>query len=245
MTGAGWVFPETIEAILFDKDGTLVDFEKTWAGVNRMAAAIGAAGDSELERRLLAACGIDPVTGMTVADSLFAAATAREIAARMVAEGSPLGHDALTNALDDCFHAGADKAVPLADLPGLFSALRGFGIRLGVASSDNERSVRRTVDMLGIGRHADFVSGYDSGYGAKPGPGMVLAFCDAVGCQPANVAVVGDSRHDLEMGRGAGAGAVVGVLSGAGTRETLSPLADALIENVAVLPDIFTPRRRL
>jgi len=69
----------------------------------------------------------------------------------------------------------------------------------------------------------------------------VLAFCDAVGISPAGTAVIGDSRHDLEMGRAAGAGSVIGVLSGAGTVETLSPLADAVIESVAVLPGCFRP----
>ncbi len=230
---------DTIKAILFDKDGTLIDFEKSWARINREAAAIGASGDPVLEKRILAACGVDPVTKLTVADSLFASGTAHEIAARMVAEGSPMTHEALTRALDDRFAAGADAAVPLADLPRLFSELKDMGLQLGIASSDSERAIARTAETLGIGGFTDFVAGWDSGHGPKPGPGMVRAFCAAVGCAPADIAVVGDSRHDMEMGRAAGAGTVVGVLSGAGTRDTLSPLADAIIDNVAILPACF------
>ncbi len=42
---------------------------------------------------------------------------------------------------------------------------------------------------------------------------------------------------DLEMGRAAGVGLVVGVLSGVSPREMLSPHADVLLESVAELVD--------
>ena len=68
------------DGILFDKDGTLVDFDKTWAAVNRRAALIAADGDPRLADILLRECGMDPETGKTRADSMFAAANANEIA---------------------------------------------------------------------------------------------------------------------------------------------------------------------
>ena len=43
---------------------------------------------------------------------------------------------------------------------------------------------------------------------------------------PAAVAVVGDSFHDLEMGRRAGAGLRIGVLSGASGHADLAPAAE-------------------
>ena len=44
---------------------------------------------------------------------------------------------------------------------------------------------------------------------------MVLGFCEAVEVAPGEVAVVGDAVHDLAMGRAAGVGLTVGVLSAA------------------------------
>lgn len=229
----------TTKAILFDKDGTLIDFEKTWSQINRKAAALAAEGDSRLEERILEACGVDPATGRTLPDTLFAAGNAQEIAARMIEEGSHLEKDALAGKLDALFATGSRAAVPIVDLPALFSKLKARGLLLGIASSDSERAVRLTADALGIGEYVDFVAGWDSGYGPKPQPGMVRGFCEAGGIGPAAAAVVGDSRHDLEMGRAAGAGCVIGVLSGTGTAGTLSPLADAVIESVDVLPGLF------
>ena len=55
---------------------------------------------------------------------------------------------------------------------------------------------------------------------------MALAFCEAVGLEPGEIAVVGDAVHDLAMGRAARRRPTVGVLSGTGTAAQLEPLAD-------------------
>ena len=62
---------------------------------------------------------------------------------------------------------------------------------------------------------------------------MVLRLCALLGVAPARTAVVGDSPADLRMGRGAGAGLAVGVLTGVGAGgPTSEPLADAVIASV-------------
>src|SRR5690606_4242416 len=43
----------TISGILFDKDGTLLDYAKSWVPVNYELARIAAAGDEALARKLL------------------------------------------------------------------------------------------------------------------------------------------------------------------------------------------------
>ena len=47
--------------------------------------------------------------------------------------------------------------------------------------------------------------------------------------------MIGDTPADLAMGRAAGAGRVVGVLSGVGSREELAPFADAVLGSVREL----------
>ena len=56
---------------------------------------------------------------------------------------------------------------------------------------------------------------------------------------PGEVLVVGDTLHDLHMGRAAGAGVVVGVLSGTGTRELLAPHCDYVIDDVLALESVL------
>ena len=71
----------------------------------------------------------------------------------------------------------------------------------------------------------DFLAGYDSGHGVKPEAGMVLAFCQQTGLSCEEVVVVGDNRHDIEMGRNAQAGLCVGVLTGTSERSDLETIA--------------------
>ncbi|MEV4608217.1 HAD family hydrolase [Neorhizobium sp. LMR1-1-1.1] len=234
--------PPAIAGILFDKDGTLIRYDESWGPVNREAARIAAAGNAALEPVLLIAGGMDPDTGKTRADSLLAAGNSAEIAEGFVAAGSPLDVDDLTRELDALFLRAAEFSVPVADLPSVFSDLKARGLKLGIASSDNEKAIRRMAESFGISGHVDFIAGYDSGFGTKPQPGMMLAFCKAVGLQPAEVAMVGDNNHDMHMGRAAGAGLNLAVLTGTGTRQTLSALADHCLDDITALPDvIFAP----
>ncbi|MFB2602807.1 HAD family hydrolase, partial [Rhizobium phaseoli] len=176
--------PARIKGILFDKDGTLLDYDESWLPVNRELARIAAEGDPLLADRLLLACGMDPVTGHIVPDSLLAAGNTRQIAEGLVAAGSMVAVGELTIRLDDLFSGAAEFSVPVTDLSGFFARLHRRGFKLGVASSDNERSIRQTAERFGFARYVDYIAGYDSGFGVKPEPGMVLGFCAATGLLP-------------------------------------------------------------
>ena len=67
---------------------------------------------------------------------------------------------------------------------------------------------------------------------------MVLAFARHLGVAPAQIAMVGDSLHDLDAARAAGALAVA-VLSGPADRDALAPHADYVVEDIAALPGLF------
>jgi phosphoglycolate phosphatase len=228
-----------IVGILFDKDGTLLRYEESWGPVNREAARIAAAGDEMLEPQLLFSGGMDPVTGHTRADSLLAAGNAAEIAAGFVSAGSPVAVDELTRELDALFVRAADYAVPVTDLAVLFRRLKARGFRLGIASSDNEQSIRQTALRFGFLDDVDFIAGYDSGFGVKPQAGMLNGFCEAVGLHPSQVAMVGDNNHDMHMGANAGAGLKVAVLTGTGSRETLIAAADIVIDDITGLEHLL------
>jgi len=229
-----------IAGILFDKDGTLLDFDASWGPVNRDVALMAADGDQALADHLLLACGMDPVSGEIVPDSLFAAGNTIEIAEGMINAGSPFMVEALVPKIDDCFARAAELSVPVTDLEPLFARLHGKGLRLGIASSDNERSIRVAAERFGILPYIDFIAGYDSGHGSKPEAGMVLGFCAATGLAPSEVAVVGDNNHDLHMGSNAGAGLKIGVLSGTGSRETLTPHSDMVLSNITELEAVLS-----
>jgi phosphoglycolate phosphatase len=132
------------------------------------------------------------------------------------------------------------EAVPLAPM---LDGLRGMGLALGVATNDAEAPARAHLAAAGVAGRFDFIAGSDSGHGAKPAPGQLLAFADAAGLAPASVLMIGDSRHDLTAGRAAGMG-TVGVLTGPATARDLADLADAVLPDIGHLGAYLTARMR-
>lgn len=223
-----------IKAILFDKDGTLIDFRATWLPVYE--AIVGELFGEEQIDRLLTAGGYDRRAGTIGANSPLAAGTNHGIASLWAGLVGRTDVDRLAAQLNAGFMRHAqDCLVPVTDLPGLFGRLRQRGFRIGVATNDSEFALLEQLERLAIADYLDFRCGYDSGHGGKPGPGMVQAFARVVGLPASAIAVVGDSPHDLEMARSAGAGLAVGVLTGASPRDVLAPHSDHVLASIAEL----------
>lgn len=222
-----------IDGLLFDKDGTLFDFRASW-GRWAQSFLTRIADDAAHARRLGRAIGYDLDSGNFAPDSPVIAATAADIAAALVGELPGRTVADLTEWIDaSAGQAPMCEAVPLRPL---LAALRGQGLRLGVATNDSEAPARQHLANHGITDCFDFISGYDSGHGAKPGPGMCLAFARQLGLEPARVAMVGDSRHDLEAGRAAGM-RTIAVLTGIARRDELEPHADVVLADIGAIPD--------
>jgi phosphoglycolate phosphatase len=229
-----------IRGVLFDKDGTLFDYNMTWVPIILEAARLTASGDDDLAGRLMAAGGYDAASGKVKAGSIIAAGDTPDLVEIWLAHVEGWRADDLLAKLDALFTArAADASVPVTDLPGLFGVLRTRGYSLGIATNDGKASALATIDRFGLADHLEFHCGYDSGYGSKPAPGMVHAFCEAVGLAPAHVAVVGDNKHDFDMASAAGVGLKVGVLTGTSAAEDLAPHTDVVIDSVEELPALL------
>lgn len=227
-----------IKGILFDKDGTLVDFNATWFAIGEMMALEAAHGDRARARELLAEAGYDFDAGSFKPDCVFAAGTNADIVALWYAHADKALRDAMVARFDTVTaEAGAARAVPVPGSREAVTRLHGAGYRLGVATNDSTGGAEKTLLTLGIAQMFEATYGYDAVANPKPAPDTIIAFCDLTGLKPSEIAVVGDNRHDLEMARAAGAGLAVAVLSGTGTRETLAPMADAVLPSVVQLED--------
>ena len=226
-----------IRAVLFDKDGTLFRFEETWA-VFCVRVLDSLAGDSlSLRRRLARVCGFDEENRRFVPGSLVVAGALDELCATWAnclygVEGADIWR-VCAGALEGL------PLVPVCDLPVLFRALQGAGVRLGVATNDTQDSAVTQLEQAGVRDFFDFVCGCDSGFGAKPDPGMVRAFCARVDATPDEVLVVGDSQHDMICAQRAGVGGRVAVLTGPADHDDLCGCADIVLESIAGLPDFL------
>jgi phosphoglycolate phosphatase len=125
---------------------------------------------------------------------------------------------------------------PVCAFEPVLGGLMSSGHVLGVVTNDYEHSARDQLAAANATSYFSFVAGFDSGYGAKPEPGMIHAFCEAHGVAPDATAMVGDSTHDLMAGRAAGVGLNVAVLTGPATHADLSPFADVVLDDISDLP---------
>ncbi|MBW7920899.1 MAG: HAD family hydrolase [Rubellimicrobium sp.] len=228
-----------IRGIVFDKDGTLFDFQATWAAWCRGVLDAESRGDAALAARMADALGFDLAAGLFRPDSMVIGHTSGEVAAELLHFLPGEDHATLLARLDA--HAAQAPQQPMPGLAGVLGTLRARGLRLGVATNDSEAPARAHLREAGVEADFDFIAGFDSGHGGKPGPGQLLAFADATGLDPAACAMVGDSLHDLRAGRAAGM-LTIGVLSGLAAREVLAPMADAVLGSIADLPGWFASR---
>lgn len=223
-----------IDALLFDKDGTLFDFAATWGAFGREVLLRLSDGDRARASRLGHAIGFDLQTETYTADSIVIAGTVDEIVDVLALHLPEWSRPNLIQFLNaESARAPQIEAVALA---ALLRDLKQMGKKLGVATNDGEVPARQHLKSAGVADMFDFIAGYDSGHGYKPGPGQLLAFADRVGIAPKRIAMVGDSLHDLQAGRAAGM-TTVGVLTGLATARDLEPLADVVLPDIGHIPD--------
>ena len=226
-----------IRAILFDKDGTLVDFQRTWGPATHTVLTQLSHGDGVVFDRLCAASLYDAAGRRLLPGSPVVIETTYGYG-KLWAEalGVPLTREFVDGIDRMYFRATLDHLTPMGDVRGLLSDLAARGLRLGLMTNDAAANTRAQLRQLGLDRLLEFVAAYDSGYGHKPDPDPVLAFAAFAKVDPAEIAVVGDTEHDLVAARAAGAVAV-GVLSGPIPRARLEPHADVLLPSIAKLDE--------
>lgn len=224
---------DRVKGLIFDKDGTLFDFDATWAAWCHgfiLGLAEGEAGRAEaLARRL----GYDLETRRFDKASPLIAGTMEVVVKAALGVRPDFGEARLRRHI--IASTAAAPQVEAAPLAALLDRLRAAGLVLGVATNDSEEPARVHLSRAGVLDRFAFVAGYDSGHGAKPTPGMLLAFCAATGLAPGDCAMIGDSVHDLASGRAAGM-STVGVLTGPASEEDLAPHADVVLPDIGALP---------
>lgn len=234
------------KAVLFDKDGTLIDFKYMWLEWSRYVIneLSPAAGLNDVQRGMLEkAMGIDlagwyvdphgPLAGGSMTGL-------RESMLRMLLT-TGLSEDDAARVLRRVIRQSEiamdweKLANPLPGLHELMDKLHGRGFKLAVVTADFSTRARISLTALKLINCFDVVVGADNVENSKPAPDMALLACRKLGVEPDRAVVVGDTPRDILMAKDAGA-CGIGVLSGVSTREQFTEVeADAIIGSVADL----------
>jgi len=236
---------DDVSLVVFDKDGTLIDFHFMWSGwVEDLAEGLERSTGAPIRAPLFSMMGYDPGTGRAHTGGGLVStpmARLRDLTVLVLHDAGVSSTEAET-ALRASWHAPdpVRLARPLADLPRLFGGLRSTGRRCAIATSDDRAPTVRTLDALGIDGLVDAMVCADDGVPAKPAPDMVTHLCALLSVDPGETAVVGDSPADMAMGHSAGARVVIGVRTGIGTERDLAA-ADVVLDDVGALVEEETP----
>ena len=230
-----------IRGVLFDKDGTLLDFEATWPPAYAAVAEALAeqAGDPGLAPRIMRLGGYGD-DGTLDPASVFACGTTREIVEFCANLPEFKGVEGVAARVDDIFiDYGMRGPLAVDNLAELLEDLAARGLRIGLATNDGIASTKAWLAYNNFEGLFEFVAGADSGFDAKPDPAVFHAFCAATGLEPSEVCMVGDAVTDAQLARAAGAGLSVIVQSGVDVGDSLAALADVVISSVAELGDVI------
>lgn len=218
----------TIELVIFDLDGTIIDsLDDLSAATNHMLSDLGEKNMSKKEVRQLIGQG------------------ARRLVERAIPDASA---EEIERGLSLFLAYNEEHIVDKTRLyPGVIEtldALRRQGRRLAVISNKNVSLCRKVMHTLRVESFFTSVIGADSLPFRKPSPQPVLKMLEEYLVAPGNAVIIGDSINDIAAGKAAGV-VTVGCTYGYGETAELTE-ADYLVGTFTELLDLpFFGEKRL
>ncbi len=236
-----------IRGVLFDKDGTLIDFYTLW-----IAAAVWSVGEivrlnnlpSNMEEYILDVIGVQG--GEMKPDGALAYKVYEEIAEDICIalreKEIDLECKNITKQLIFFFEQyiitkGA-KYTEITNTARLVDELKSMGIYVGMSTADTMDSAIDCLEKLGVIDKFDYIGADDGVIKPKPHPAMVHDFIDKYALRADEVMIVGDTYNDIMFAKNSGSLAV-GVLSGVSTESDFGSEVDYVLTSVAELPQLI------
>jgi phosphoglycolate phosphatase len=243
---AGGVCRE-IDVVVLDKDGTLTDFHSAWSvRYTRSVSAVveAARGDDALKGALYRTLAINaadgrflqdcPIVSVKIADKAIMVAAVLHLSGVEWSEAQAIVAEHMLPALTA--PSEPHQICGIGNIRERVRAWKSAGLHVAIATNDNRAGTLAELRLLGIDRMVDaIVSADESGLASKPAPDGLLHIAQTLGVAANRLAMVGDTATDMLAGRSAGAGLVIGVLSGLATADHLAPLADAVVPDIHAL----------
>ena len=216
-----------IRGIIFDKDGTLFDIQRSWSEwANVFVTKFSKKHDLEITK-LADAIHFDLASSKFLKDSIFVHGSVDEVVDAIFQLFPQIPKNAIHHGLFE--NSGDAKQVPLTDLHKLFSSLN--AITFGLVTNDSEHNAFNHLKQHNLTQYFDMIIGYDSGYGSKPESGQLEAFLRKTNFLPQEVLMIGDSIYDLVAANKINM-PCLGVLSGTANESDLSAHTPFLIESI-------------
>jgi phosphoglycolate phosphatase len=207
-----------IQAIIFDKDGTLEDSGDYLRSIAQKRARLIDAQIPGVGEPLLMAFGVN---GLTLDPAGLQAVGSRyenEIAAAAYIAETGRDWSAALGIVKGAFNE-ADRVMestPAAMFPRCQQSIESFaaaGIKMGIISAATTSQVVNFANYHKLQSHFQVLLGSDLQF-AKPDPRLFQFACQEMGVDPDRTLMVGDSSWDMMMGSQGGAAGCIGIYWG-------------------------------
>ena len=226
-----------MEWILFDKDGTLIEFDKSWEkiGIRLVDKLLDTfpVHDKEVAHRQL---GI--LDDKIVPDSVMGSGSLGEmiksfddVTGQDTSEWTRNTSQELVDSREPENHwkdGDYDTIV----------ALRQDGYKIGIVTSDTNKGVTQFLEATQSKDLFDLVISTETHAEEKPSPKVLDPLFEAYDVKPEQVVIVGDTANDMKTAINAHLGLSIGVLTGIAKREELHE-ADVIIESAKEVKQVL------
>ncbi|HLR40052.1 MAG TPA: HAD-IA family hydrolase [Virgibacillus sp.] len=213
---------DDIQAILFDKDGTIIDF-MVWihwleAFLNFLDSVVSVPYHKSFVRHSL---GVSANYRSWDSTGAFAMGTSQDlftiVSLAFYQQGLPW-EQAYQTVLET--HQKFEKTFayshymePVKGLPAFLQQAKELNIPMGVVTSDNQEQAVQHLELIGLTTHFTSVVGADMVNRGKPFPDMVYLACQQLEAPLEKTIIFGDSNGDMLLGKHSGLLGGIGVLS--------------------------------
>eukprot|EP01103_Thecamoeba_quadrilineata_P016985 TRINITY_DN5860_c0_g1_i1.p1 TRINITY_DN5860_c0_g1~~TRINITY_DN5860_c0_g1_i1.p1 ORF type:complete len:882 (-),score=177.85 TRINITY_DN5860_c0_g1_i1:20-2665(-) len=234
--------------IIFDKDGTLISFHSAWTSwIERCASHIESMVKMKISGKIFEGVGYFQESKQVDEMGLLACSTIPQIKNKIAevlrAEGIQLSE--ANSIIDNCLiktEIENNFFLTVGDVGGLFAKLKEFGVKIAICTADNREVTLETLKVLNVTHLVDhIVCGDDIENVPKPNPENALNICSRLDVPPNRTIVVGDTLADIRMGNSAGC-LSIGVLTGVGSKATLSKEAHLILDSIDDLMNLADPK---
>lgn len=235
-----------IKMVIFDKDGTLLDFDSFWVtvaslAVQDMVKALEA--DEGLVTPMLEAMGVE--NGVTRVDSVLCGGTYEQMGVilweTLTKHGVECDRDQIVEMTGRfCHdHVGDGVVAPTCEnIKHVLGSLLADGRSLALVTTDGPRMTRYCLEKLDIGPYFSAICTDDGMFPPKPDPMCIEVLCEQFGYTKDEVIMVGDTMTDVTFAKNGGI-RVIALTKTEEGRAYFAGQADAIVTGIDQVQDVL------